>query len=113
VGVPVAEGAGLPGQQGYPAVTGSPAVIQATSYPAGTPFPQGAGTVPAGDGATNDGFAGPPTATGIAGAIGTAGQVDSAATTSSRLLLWLGFAGGILILTGGIFFSIFLATRRK
>ncbi len=113
VGVPVAEAAGLPGQQGYPAVTGSPVVIQATSYPAGTPFPQGAATTGPGDGATNNSLGGPATATGIAGSIGAAGQEDSANATSSRLLLWLGFAGGLLILTGGIFFSIFLATRRK
>ncbi len=113
-GVPVAEAAGLPGQQGYPAVTGSPVVIQATSYPAGTPFPQGGGTSGPGDGASNSTLGGPATATGIAGAIGLDGQEGSAAaTSSSRLLLWLGFAGGMLILAGGVFFSIFLATRRK
>lgn len=112
-GVPVAEAAGIPAQEQYPGATSSPGVIQATSYPAGTPFPGNPATVPPGGSGSdldNGTLNALPTATGIAGAIGQEGSENQA---SSRVFLWLGFAGGLLILSGGVFFSIFLATRRK
>lgn len=126
-GVELAEAAGQPGQEGYPA-SGStatpftnvtiPAQINGTSQDQGlNPYPEN------GNNRVNGGDTNPinpgsgdtrniEEATGQAGETGENEQAVETGTTSSRIILWLGLAGGLLILIGGVFFSIALATRR-
>lgn len=112
-GVPVAEAAGLPAQEGYPAPI-------ATSYPAGetnplpnaaTPYPAGTNPNQPNNNQGNNNVIGSDAAATIAAE--TAAANESANSGSGRIFLWLGFAGGLLILAGGVFFSIALATRRS
>jgi hypothetical protein len=124
--VDVAAAAGLPGQQGYPA-SGSTATPFANvtapaqfnnSLPVASPaaYPDnginsvnGDSASPVSPGSGNArGIDDPSTDTGT----GEAEEAQESGTTASRIILWLGLAGGLLILIGGIFFSIALATRR-
>jgi hypothetical protein len=109
VGITIVQAAELPAQ-GYPgAATATPQVVP--DFPSElngantvqpSPYPQ----------------SGSPTAvpaTPVNGELdGTAQTPEPAESPGrSRLFLWLGFAGGLLILGGGIFFSIALATRQR
>ena len=112
-GVPIAEAAGLPAQEGYPAPdTGSYPAGDTNPLPnAATPYPAGTTSGQPNNNLGNNNVIGSDAAATIAAE--TAAANESANSSSGRIFLWLGFAGGLLILAGGIFFSIALATRRS
>lgn len=110
VGITIVEAAELPAQ-GYPgAATATPQVVP--DFPSElngvntvqpSPYPQDSASPTA------------VPATPVNGQLDGTAQSEEPAESSarSRLFLWLGFAGGLLILGGGIFFSVALATRQR
>lgn len=110
VGITIVQAAELPAQ-GYPgAPTITPQVVP--DFPSETngvstvqpsPYPQ--------DGGRPTSLPSTPVNGELSGSV----QAEEPGEPSgySRLFLWLGFAGGLLILGGGIFFSIALATRQR